>query len=374
MNPFSYGSVVSGSYFFNRVEEIAQIKTDLINGNNLILYAPRKYGKTSLVNKVLTELDSENYNTIYLDFFNVIDRNKFIELYAKKLLNKRKLSIEELFKVFNKFVKSLSPLVKIDSFGNPTFEISVIDKQLDSSFEEIVNLPEKWGSDKNRWIIVFDEFQEINKLSGDNFEKELRSLIQFHKNVTYLFFGSKTHMLLNMFRDKARAFYNIGKFIKLNKISEEDNSKFIRSRFQQFEINISDEQIGYILEATERIPFYVQFLCSELWQNVISVKNSIETNDIDMAVEGILSSQSDFYLELYDKLSQYQKKVLLAIVESGMEVYSKHYADKFGLSTSSSTQRAVNKMHDEGIIEKENNCIIFSDPFFKKYIALRFKA
>jgi len=177
-----------------------------------------------------------------------------------------------------------------------------------------------------------------------------------------------------MFRDKARAFYNIGKFKKLDKISEEDNTEFIRNRFLQFNIKILDEQIISILEATERIPFYVQFLSSELWQNVISVKKNVEDKDIDKAIEGIISSQSDFYLELYDKLSKYQKKVLLAIVESGTEIYSRKYAEKFGLSSASSTQRAVNKLRDEGIIEKENNRVIFSDPFFKKYIALRFKA
>ena len=350
MNPFSYGSVVSGDYFFNRIGEIEQIKTDLKNGNNLILYAPRKYGKTSLVNKVLGELESEDYNTVYLDFFNVIDKNKFVELYAKKLLKKQKLSIEELLKKFSKFVKNLSPAVKVDSFGNPSFELSVINKEIDSNFEDIVNLPEKWGSEKEKWIVVFDEFQEINKLNGDNFEKQLRSLIQFHQNVTYLFLGSKTHLLLNMFRDKARAFYNIGKFLKLEKISTEDNTQFLRSRFKQFDIEISDEHINYILKTTENIPFYIQFLSSELWQNVISVKNNINIEDIDKAIDGIIASQSDFYLELYDKLSKYQKKVLLAIAESGKEIYSKKYADKFGLSTASSTQRAISKLQEIGII------------------------
>lgn len=374
MNPFSYGSVVSGDYFFDRSEEVKQIKTDLKNGNNLILYAPRKFGKTSLVNKVLEELENEKYNTVYLDFFNVIDKNKFVQLYAKKLLKKKKLSIEELLKSFGKFVKSLSPAVKIDTFGNPSFELSIINHETNSSFEEVVNLPENWGSKKDRWIIVFDEFQEINKLNGDNFEKELRSIIQFHNNVTYLFLGSKTHLLLNMFRDKSRAFYNIGKFLKLDKIPEADNIEFIKSRFKQFNIEISGEQIGYILETTESIPYYVQFLASELWQNVISVKKKINIEDIDKAVEGIIGSQSDFYLELYDKLSQYQKNVLLAIAESGVGIYSKKYADKFGLSSTSSTQRAVSKMYDEGIIEKEKGGILFSDPFFKRYLLSRFSA
>ena len=125
MNPFSYGGVVSGSYFFNRTIEIGKLKTDLKNNNNVILYAPRKYGKTSLVTKVLDELETENYNTIYLDFFNVIDKNKFIEIYAKKLLQKRKISIEAIIKSFTKFVKNITPSVKFDNLGNPSFELNI---------------------------------------------------------------------------------------------------------------------------------------------------------------------------------------------------------------------------------------------------------
>jgi len=264
MNPFSYGGVVSGDYFFNRFNEIVQLKTELKNNNNVILYAPRKYGKTSLVNKVLNELETENYNTVYLDFFSVIDRNKFIEIYAQKLLKKRKLSFNEAIKSFKQFVTNLSPIIKFDNLGNPSFEISITDNNKSSSFEEIVNLPEKWGNKKEKWIVVFDEFQEINKLNGDNFEKELRSLIQFHQNVTYLFLGSKMHMLLNMFRDKKRAFYNIGKYMKLGKIPDDEYRKFISSNFYKFGVSILEDQISYILKVTEGIPFYVQFLSSEL--------------------------------------------------------------------------------------------------------------
>jgi len=102
-------------------------------------------------------------------------------------------------------------------------------------------------------------------------------------------------------------------------------------------------------------------------------KKNVNKKDIDKAVERIISSQSDFYLELYDKLSKYQKKVLLAVAESGIGIYSKSYADKFGLSSISSTQRAVKKLLDVGIIEKEKKYMLFSDPFFKNYLQKQFK-
>ena len=226
--------------------------------------------------------------------------------------------------------------------GDVSYNLSIIKKEQNNTLEDVLNLPLEYAEKfKKKVIVVFDEFQEINKLNGDNFEKELRSLIQFHQNVTYLFLGSKTHLLLNMFRDKNRAFYNIGKFMKLGKISDSEYRKFIISNFQKFGISILESQINYMLEVTEGIPFYVQFLSSELWQYVITVKNRVENKDIERAIQNILSSQTDYYFELFGKLSQYQKKLLLALKENGKEVFSKNYSDKFGLSSASSTQRAA---------------------------------
>jgi len=101
---------------------------------------------------------------------------------------------------------------------------------------------------------------------------------------------------------------------------------------------------------------------------VITVKKRVENKDIDRAIKNILSSQTDYYFELFGKLSQYQKKLLLALKENGNEVFSKNYSDKFDLSSASSTQRALNKLIFEGIVEKENNRIVFSDPFFKRFL------
>lgn len=67
MNPFKYGTVVGGSYFINRKKEISQIKNDLISGNNIILYAPRRYGKTSLIMEILKKLKKEKVKTVYID-------------------------------------------------------------------------------------------------------------------------------------------------------------------------------------------------------------------------------------------------------------------------------------------------------------------
>jgi AAA+ ATPase superfamily predicted ATPase len=180
MNPFKYGGVVSGEFFYNRVDDVKKIKADIQNGNNLIMYAPRRYGKTSLIIKILSELENESINTIYIDFFNVIDQKKFLEIYSIKVLQKQKLSVEKAITQFRSFVRNLVPSVTFDKDGNTSFQIKFQENiGVEKSFEDVVNLPEKMAGGK-KWVIVFDEFQEINRLNGDNFEQQLRAVIQFH--------------------------------------------------------------------------------------------------------------------------------------------------------------------------------------------------
>ena len=370
MNPFRYGTVVTGEYFYDRTEELKSIKNDIKNGNNLIIYAPRRFGKTSLIIKVLDELEKEGLNTIYIDFFKVHDRRKFLELYSLKILEKQHITAKGIIKQFRKFVKSIVPAVTFDEAGNPSFQIQIQSNMNNEiTFEEVINLPEKIPGNE-KWIVVFDEFQEINKLNGENFEKQLRANIQFHKNVSYVFMGSKNHLLMNMFRDKSRAFYNIGKTLKIGKISTIEMSSYLKSRFSNFGIKITKETIEYIIDNTENIPYYIQFTASELWQNKISQNGEIKKEDVEKAVNRVVESQTDYYLEIFSNLTNNQKSLLIAISKDGSNIFSKQYLVKHNLSTISSTQRAEQRLIESEIIEKYEGNHTFSDPFFKKFIQL----
>ncbi len=374
MNPFKYGGVVSGQYFYDRQKECKLIKNDLRNGNNLVMYAPRRYGKTSLIKKVLEELETEDIKTIYIDFFNITNKKRFLEIYSLKILQKNKFSVENGIRIFRNFVKSITPSVTFDDKGNPQFQINFLNSPVDEkSFEEIVNLPEKLSEGK-KWVVVFDEFQEINKLNGENFEKELRALIQFHNNVSYVFMGSRTHLLMNMFRDKSRAFYKIGKNIKIDTIDSTETINFLQNKFIENKIKISNDTAEYIITSSDNIPYYIQFIAAELWQNKIDNKSEITKASVDEVIKRIIELESDYYLELYGNLTNYQKIVLIALSKSGKEIFSKEYMREYGLSIGSSTQRAVKKLIELSIIDKKEGIYVYSDPFFKKFIQLRNRA
>ena len=372
MNPFRYGSVVSGTHFYDRKEEVRSLCNDVESGNNLVLYAPRRYGKTSLIFKVMDELRGKGINTVYVDFFNVEDKRSFLEYYSDKLLKAKKAPLENLIKKFRKFVKGIEPSVSFDESGKPVFKFSFNFNVTtpDATFDEVINLPERWANGE-RWLVVFDEFQEIVNLNGNNFEKQLRANIQHHKNVSYVFMGSKTHLLLNIFNNKSRSLYNSGKLFKIDKIPEQDTFDFLKRKFNG--TNISENTIRYIITNADNIPYYVQFIASQVWQTAVG-KKSIMKSDIDTALKRTMDAQSDFYEEVYGKLSILQKKILRALIYENEFIYSTEYLLKHNLGPSSSVQKGITKLIEEGIIERTKERYEYSDPIFKRFLKLRLEA
>lgn len=369
MNPFKYGKVVSGTYFYNRKTELARIKSTLSGGNNLVLYAPRRYGKSSLVNKALNELEKEGYTTVYVDFMGIYSREVFIKNYSKAIVEKEKTSIEKVVKKLGKLIRGIVPAVSFDTLGNPQFSFSWIEgNSKEATLEDVIDLPEKLASSKNKWIIAFDEFQEITKLNGESFEKILRSIIQHHKNVSYLFLGSRTHLLKDMFSNKNRAFYNSAMLMSLDLINKRDSLRYLEKKFSKDKIIITKEVAGYLLERVNSIPYYIQFVAAEIWQQVINNKRGIKKEDVDNSIKTIIELKSDYYWELTSKQTNYRKKVLYALCNSPKGIFSKEVTNKYNLGANSTTQKAIKSFIEEGIIEHFNDRYEFSDPIYKLFL------
>ena len=369
-NPFKFGNIVSGDFFYNRENELLRIKQTLVGGNSITLYAPRRFGKSSLVNKALKELEEEGFTTVYLDIMSIYSRDTFIKNYTRAIAGKQSASLEKTIKKIAKFISGIVPSVAFDSTGMPTFSLSWIEgNDKEQTLMDVINLPEKLADDNSKWIIAFDEFQEIAKLNGDNFEKLLRSCIQHHQNVSYLFLGSKTHILKDMFSNKNRAFYNAAAIMSINTIEESKSIKYLISRFKRSDTEIDNDTAKYLLKTAGNIPYYIQYIAFEIWQNIIlSDKNRITTMHIDEAVKRVLELKSDYYWELTNKHTSYRKKVLFALSQSASELFSKKTAKDFGLGAVSSTQKAIDVFINDGIIERNQSQYDFSDPIYKKFI------
>jgi len=368
MNPFSYGTIVRGDYFYDRKEECDRIVSTLYNGNNLVLFAPRRYGKTSLVFRAMDQLEQKGVTCIYFDFLPVYSLETFVNLYINAI-EKKQNNLQKLVQIISTVVKNIRPKLTFDTQGNPEFGIDFLESKVSiETLSEVLDLPEKIAQAGKKVVVIFDEFQEITKLNKYGFENLLRSKIQQQQQVNYLFLGSRTHLLSDMFNNKNRAFYNSASHMQLSTLPHEDTVEFLQEKMGLSDIKIDRPTALFIIEQSGDIPYYIQLLAAEIWQYMINSQTIVTNEIVLLCSERIVELKQDYYYELFDRQSVMQKQLLKALSQSGESVFSKEYAKRFRLSTTSTTQKAILVLMDSGIIDKTDAGYFISDPFFNRFL------
>jgi len=370
-NPFYYGTTVSGKSFANRKKEIKEIIADIKSGQNLFIYSPRRYGKTSLIKVILKKLKKQGLATIYLDFYQIYSKERFIDLYSKAIANSTASKMEKIIDFFKRNVKNVVPSVTIDEDGKPKLQLEYSNRKstISKLLEDVYQLPQRLVVEKKKKVVVvFDEFQEIRNLDGEQFEKELRSNIQHHEKICYIFMGSKTHILLDMFNNRNRPFYKIGKIFYLNKLPKRDLVNFILKRFMEGSYNISVDTAEEICNVTKNHPYYTQMLCHEVWE-ICADKKRVEKKDLNRASDRIIRNQSELYLRIWDSLSIHQKELLVALVNSGGEsIFSEAYREQNKLPGASTVNKCISALIEKEIVEKNKGIYEVPDMFFAQWL------
>lgn len=368
MNPFSYGTIVKGSNFYDRKDEARRMIETLSGGNNLVLYAPRRYGKTSLVFKVMEQMEAEGFVCVYFDFMPVYSLESFVRLYSKALSVKQS-NLNRFAQAFASIVKSIRPVLSFSPDGTPEFSVDFVGAEVNEALiSQLLDMPESLATEGKRVIVFFDEFQEVERLKSIHFEALLRSKVQQQSKTNYLFFGSKTHLLQEMFNDKKKAFFNAASQMSIGKLPQEDSICFLQEKFAASGISLSRETAQYIIDAAADIPHYIQLLAAEIWQYSIGSHTIITEKMVDKCVEQVLILKGDYYMELYDRQSNSRKQLLRALSINGENIFSASYIKAHHLPAAATLQRAIKELTNDGIVEKSGNEYFITDPFFKLFI------
>jgi len=370
-NPFQYGGVVSGGAFCNRKRELEDLLKAMENGEKLFVYSERRFGKTSLVRLALDKLPKKHFVSAYVDLWPTDGPFSFSAVTAKALAESMSTKAEKMLEMAKSFFGRLSPRVTISNEGRPeiTFGAKTFGEP-GPELDEVLEAPRKLAAQgKRRVVVVFDEFQEILEYESDKVERQLRSIIQTHADVSYIFLGSRRHLIQKMFLDQTRPLYRAGGHYPLGPIKEKDWLPFIRRRFLDGGQKISDKQIHLICSLTEGHPFYTQHLCHVLW-DVCEKKEQISEELIESAVETLLSHESYAYTTLWESLAINQRRFLtgLASEPPGIKVFSSEFIQRYGLRSASNAQRVVEPLLERDVIDRANGSFIVIDRFFKIWI------
>jgi endo-alpha-1,4-polygalactosaminidase (GH114 family) len=368
MNPFHYGSIVRGNSFFDRREEREQIVATLSGGNNIVLYAPRRFGKTSLIFSAIEQLEKQGFCCVYFDFMPVFSPESFVRLYSKALSVKQS-NLQKFVRIFTSVVKSIRPVLSFDTNGNMELSIDFAGVTVDETIvSQLLDIPEQLAGANRRTLVFFDEFQEVEKLESINFEGMLRSKIQQQQKTNYLFLGSKTHIMKDIFNSRKRAFYNAALSMSISYLPENETIEYLQRRFAGSSVILDEKTARHILSVTSKIPHYIQQLAAEIWQYMINSFDVVTEDIVNECSMRLLVHKSDYYMELFDRQSQSRKQLLQALAKSGKNIFSASYIRTHNLPSAATLQRAAQGLVKDGTVDRINGEYFISDPFFKMFV------
>jgi len=365
-NPFYFGNEVYNDDFCNRISELQELKQDVNSGQNLLLYAPRRFGKTSLLKKLKQDLSTDlEYKIIFIDLFSISNIEEFIQKYFNLIVKTFESNQTKVIELFQNILK-IRPNINmtLSSNGDISYSLSLSKKEQQQTLEDILNLPFIYAQKFNKKVVViFDEFQEIEQL---DFEKKLRSTIQTHaRDVSYIFSGSKKSILSQMFNDKSRAFYKSVKHFHINKIVLNDWNLFIQNKFTNTKKQIELKYIKQVYDITQGFPYYMQQIMASIWDKT-SVK--VDEEIIESSLRLIIEREYDLYSLIWTSLTPNQKNSLKYIVDcDGTALYSNKNLNNFNLlaTTLKSTLEALIK---KDICDKKDDKYYLIDPFMKYWL------
>jgi len=372
-NPFVFGDVVKGEYFTDREEEIRELTSDLSSGQNILLFSPRRYGKTSLILKVSDNLKKEDIIPVYVDLFRITSIHSFVKIYTSAITKAASTRIEEAVQFLKANFPAIIPkvIIRTNDPAEFEFDFEAAKKDMDKVLDDLYDLPQKMAvKRKKQIVVVFDEFQEITTLNLP-IERALRAKIQHHDKVAYCFMGSKRHLLDELFLDKNKPLYRIAKPVPLGKIKEEKLKTFIHNRFKSVDMILEEKTIDEILSITVCHPYYTQQLCHEIF-NVAFSKAKTQTitlKNIGEAEDKCISAQSYAYSTVWDSLAGKQKDFILALtLNPEANIYSQEFLGEHGLGTPASVQTAVKALERKGLLDRVNGSYSISDIFFVEWV------
>lgn len=366
--PFIFGVAAAGDNFTDRKNESLRLKANFIHGVNTIIISPRRWGKTSLVRKVSQGIHEKDIRMVYLDIFSCRSEYDFYKAFTTAVLKQTSSRLDEWIENAKSFLSHITPKISIGTDPTSDFSLSFEWNPKDGSADEILQLPERIAEKKNiRVVICIDEFQQIAEFDDSKtFQKKLRTIWQLQKLTSYCLFGSKKHLMNELFEKKSLPFYKFGDVMYLPKIGKPDWIEYICKQFRQTGKEISAEQAGQICDLTENHSSYVQQLSWLVW---LHTEQTVSAQSIDEAIEDLLAQNSILYQRETENLSSYQMNFLRAMVDGVDSEFSrKEVIDTYRLGSSANVQRIKKALAQRELIDIEGRKVVLNDPVFKLWL------
>lgn len=371
--PFVYGYLAEKDNFIDREDDRRALKNFLGHGINVMLISPRRWGKSSLVKFAMKELmqEDKHVRVCFVDAFRVHSEAEFFNAYVSAVVSALESNLQKGVELLKKYIQTLTPSITLKSDPLNAIEVDLGYKPLQKSAEEILNMPERIARERNLHVVVcIDEFQQLASLPGwKHMEGLLRSVWQQHQYVNYCLYGSKRHMMMEIFNNSANPFYRFGQVMYLKKIEKKYWIPYITSQFSKTGKSISEEQAGHICDLMECHSWYVQQLSFFVWS---ATDKEATDNIINDSIQLLLDTNEPLFEADVDSLAPSQVAMLQAIAYGEEHLSSKQAVVRYELGGAQTIVQNKRVLVEKDFVEKDKASFHFVDPLFSIWFKRRY--
>lgn len=367
--PFIFGKIATNKNFTDREQECADLILNFKSLINTILISPRRWGKSSLVNKAakLAMEQDKKLRICYIDLFNVRNEEDFYSLLAQKVIGATSSKWEDAIESAKKFLSHLVPKISIGAELTNELTIDFDWEEVDRNPEEILDLAERIALEKGiKIVICVDEFQNIAEFrEPEYFQKKLRSHWQHHQNVAYCLYGSKRHLMLDVFTNSSKPFYKFGHFMFLNKIETPYLINFFKSRFEDTGKTISDDASRLIAQLVDNHPYYAQQLAQQSW---LRTEKECTSEIVQEAHAAIVEQLSLLFITITETLTTQQLNYLKALISGEKSISSTEVMHRYQITSTTSISRSKAALIKNDILDSIAGKVYFQDPIYAYWL------
>ena len=367
-NPFVTKGYAGPEYFCDRVKETEDLVKLLTNDNNMALISPRRLGKTDLIYHVFNQPEiKKHYYTFVIDVYATNSLGDFVDVFGKAILEELKPFGRKSWERFVSAMKSLQQQISFDINGNPVWGIGLGNSSIPSTtLDEIFNYLRT--ADKP-CLVAIDEFQQITQYADKNVEAALRTHIQRCPNATFLFSGSKRHMMSEIFLSPSRPFYQSVITMGLAPISEEVYIEFAKRLFQKGGKTLDEAVVHEVYTRFSGVTSCLQRVMNVLFLNT-ERNEQCTVEMVDRAVDYLLDLYSEHYEMLFRQMSERQRLVFSAMAKEGraQNITGGAFIKKYQLWSASSVMSAAKALLDKDFITQDGDAYFVYDHFFALWL------
>jgi uncharacterized protein len=376
LNPFVYGEVVPATAFVNREAELERLTGDLLAGQKIFLISPRRYGKSSLVAQALRAAGKGGALTVDVTVSSYSSYVAFLEGYARALLG-IETRVDKARAWLREMLGGVRPEVRIeaDEAGRSQLALSFpaarTEKDVSRLAQEVFALPGRIAAArKRRLVVALDEFQAIGAFNGGSVEHALRAAVQHQRQVGYVCSGSEPALMERML-GRSRPFYKAGPVMRLQKIEPQRFAAFLEARFRATGIKPSTGLGEAIVELAGNLPYDVQRLAHELWDDVkVAGRKTVDLDDLHTTLTRLLGEHDTLFESTWQRLTLPQRAALRsAVLEEGRELLSADTRSRHRLGGTSSVQASLAALVREDILTRDASRYVVVDSLFREWVA-----